>query len=213
MKIKDKIKEQFLIVKDMLVHTPSRVELFTYMDDAVYENIKSKAMNPFANYLEYIKENDTLTLKEEELYNTRAREFINMIETTSMSKTYKMPILLAFYNDGNIKMKITEDDIYNSFYEFYRKGSNKVDMLKDKSTSDFLNWDKKKYTDLAKRNPVKFLLKTHGDFFKVNEGSIISLQDDLKQFINNEAFKKHMKDAIDLRAETYYKNRFFNKEK
>ncbi|MBC5629788.1 DEAD/DEAH box helicase [Clostridium sp. NSJ-6] len=213
MKIKDKIKEQFEIVKDILGYRPSRVELFTYMDDAVYENIKSKnkAMNPFSNYLEYIKENDTLTLEEEELYNSRAREFINMIETTSMSKTYKMPILLAFYNDGNIKMEITEDDIYKSFYEFYRKGSNKVDMLKDKNTSDFINWDKKKYIALAKNNPVKFLLKTHGDFFKVKEGSVIALQDDLKQFINNEAFKKHMKDAIDLRVETYYKNRFLNK--
>ena len=213
MNIKDKIKEQFEIVKDMLGYRPSRVELFTYMDDAVYENIKSKnkAMNPFSNYLEYIKENDTLTLEEEELYNTRAREFINMIETTSMSKTYKMPILLAFYNDGNIKMQITEDDIYRSFYEFYRKGSNKVDMLTDKNTSDFMNWDKKKYINLAKNNPVKFLLKTHGDFFKVTDGSVIALQDDLKKFINSEAFKKHMKDAIDLRVETYYKNRFLNK--
>ena len=215
MKIKDKIKEQFLIVKDMLGYRPSRVELFTYMDDAVYENIKSKnkVMNPFSNYLEYIKENDTLTVEEEELYNTRAREFINMIETTSMSKKYKMPILLAFYNDGNIKMEITEEDIYKSFYEFYRKGSNKVDMLKDKGTSDFMNWDKKKYITLAKNNPVKFLVKTHGDFFKVKDDSVMALQDDLEQFINYEAFKKHMKDAIDLRVERYYKDRFFNKEK
>ena len=213
MKIKDKIKEQFLMVKDMIGHIPSRVELFTYMDDAVYQNIKSKAMNPFADYLQYIKENDEITYEEEALYNSRAREFINMIEITSMSKTYKMPILLAFYNDGNIKMEITEDDIYKSFYDFYRKGSNKVDMLKDKGTSDFMNWDKKKYIDLAKKNPVKFLLKTHSDFFKVKDGSVMALQDDIEQFINNEAFKKHMKDAIDLRVETYYKNRFFNKEK
>ena len=69
------------------------------------------------------------------------------------------------------------------------------------------------YITLAKNNSVKFLLKTHGDFFKVNEGSIISLQDDLNQFIDNEVFKKHIKYAIDLRVETYYKNRFLNKEK
>ena len=53
-----------------------------------------------------------------------------MIETTSMSKTYKMPVLLAFYNYGNVKTEINEDDIYKSFYEFYSKGSNKVDMLR-----------------------------------------------------------------------------------
>lgn len=215
MKVKDKIKEQFEIVSDMLGYRPTRIEFFTYMDDEVYQNIKSKSkvMNPFSNYLEYIKENDKLTDDEEILYNSRGREFINMIETTSMSKTYKMPVLLAFYNDGDIKMEISEDDIYKSFYDFYRKGSNKVDMLKDKGTSDFMNWDKKKYVSLAKNNPIKFLIKTHGDFFKVKDVCLISLQDDLREIISNEAFKQHMKDAIDLRVATYYKNRFFSNEK
>ena len=213
MKVKDKVKEQFEVVTQMLGYRPSRVELFTYMDDEVYQNIRSKAMNPFSNYLEYIKENDKLTHDEEILYNSRGREFINMIETTSMSKTYKMPVLLAFYNYGDVKMEISEDDIYKSFYNFYRKGSNKVDMLKDKGTREFENWDKKKYVSLANNNPIKFLLKTHGEFFKEKEECLIALQDDLKDIINNEAFKKHMKDSIDFRVESYYKNRFFNRKK
>lgn len=213
MKVKDKVKEQFEVVSQMLGYRPSRVELFTYMDDEVYQNIKSRAMNPFSNYLEYIKENDKLTHDEEILYNSRGREFINMIETTSMSKTYKMPVLLAFYNYGDVKMEISEDDIYKSFYNFYRKGSNKVDMLKDKGTREFENWDKKKYVSLANNNPIKFLLKTHGEFFKEKEECLIALQDDLKDIINNEAFKKNMKDSIDFRVESYYKNRFFNRKK
>ena len=213
MKVKDKVKEQFEIVSQMLGYRPSRVELFTYMDDEVYQNIRSKAMNPFSNYLEYIKENDKLTHDEEILYNSRGREFINMIETTSMSKTYKMPVLLAFYNYGDVKMEISEDDIYKSFYNFYRKGSNKVDMLKDKGTREFETWDKKKYVSLANNNPIKFLLKTHGEFFKEKEQCLIALQDDLKDIISNEAFKKHMKDSIDFRVESYYKNRFFNRKK
>lgn len=213
MKVKDKVKEQFEVVTQMLGYRPSRVELFTYIDDEVYQNIRSKSMNPFSNYLEYIKENDKLTHDEEILYNSRGREFINMIETTSMSKTYKMPVLLAFYNYGDIKMEISEDDIYKSFYNFYRKGSNKVDMLKDKGTREFENWDKKKYVSLANNNPIKFLLKTHGEFFKEKEECLIALQDDLKDIINNEAFKKNMKDSIDFRVESYYKNRFFNRKK
>lgn len=213
MKVKDKIKEQFEIVSDMLGYRPSRIEFFTYMDDKVYQNIKNKAMNPFSNYMDYIKENDKLTDDEEILYNSRGKEFINMIETTSMSKTYKMPVLIAFYNDGDVKMEISEDDIYKSFYDFYRKGSNKVDMLKDKGTSDFMNWDKKKYVSLAKNNPIKFLIKTHCDFFKSKDGCLISLQDDIRDIISNESFKKHMKDAIDLRVASYYKNRFFSNEK
>ena len=86
-------------------------------------------------------------------------------------------------------------------------------MLRDKSTSNFMDWNKKKYVSLAKNNPIKFLIKTHGDFFKEKEGCLIALQDDLKEIINNDAFKKHMKDTIDFRVESYYKNRFLNKEK
>ena len=133
-----------------------------------------------------------------------------MIETTAMTKTYKMPLLLAFYNEGNIKMEITEEDIYKSFYNFYHKGSNKVDMLKDKSTRDFENWEKKDYIKLAKNNPIKFMLKTHGDFFKEKENNIIALQEELKEIIKNKSFKENMKDAIEYRVEDYYKNRIFN---
>ena len=132
-----------------------------------------------------------------------------MIETTAMTKTYKMPLLLAFYNEGNIKMEITEEDIYKSFYNFYHKGSNKVDMLKDKSTKDFENWEKKDYIKLAKNNPIKFMLKTHGDFFKEKEENIIALQEDLKEIIKNKSFKEEMKDAIEYRVEDYYRNRNF----
>lgn len=210
MKIGDKLKEQYLMVKEEVGYRPSRVEFLTGMEDEVYENIKSKAkLNPFNNYLEFLKENGELIKEEEALYNSRGREFINMLETTSMSKTYKMPILLAFYNNGNIKMEITEENVYKSFYDFYHKGSNKVDMLRHKGTADFEKWDKRKYIKLAKDNPIKFLLKTHGDFLKEKEGYALALQNDLKDIIKDEEFKKHMKDAIELRVETYYRNRMF----
>lgn len=208
MKIKDIIKEQYFVIKEDLGHRPSRVEFLTYMDEEIYENIKSKAkINPFKDYINFLAENNELK-EEKELYNSTGKEFIILIENTSMSKTYKMPVLLAFYNNGNVKMEITEEDIYKSFYDFYNQGSNKVDMLKDKGTKDFETWDKNKYIDLAKKNPIKFLLKTHGDFFIEKEGYVLSLREELKEIIKDDAFKEHMKDAIDLRVKTYYKHRF-----
>ena len=56
-----------------------------------------------------------------------------------MAKTYKMPLLLAFYNDGNIKLKIDEETIYKSFREFYAKPSNVVDLLRHKATKTIKN--------------------------------------------------------------------------
>ncbi|MGG7187860.1 NgoFVII family restriction endonuclease, partial [Clostridium butyricum] len=125
MKIKDKIKEEFLRVKDELGHRPSRGELFNNIDDEIYCEMKKKSkFNIFKDYLGFLKENNELTDEELEFMNTRGYDFIKMIETTKMSKSYKIPVLLAFYNNGNIKMSLDEDDIYNSFYEFYHKGIN-----------------------------------------------------------------------------------------
>lgn len=209
MGIKEKLLEQFLDIKEELGHRPSRVELFTYMDSEVYEGVKSKGkLNPFKNYLEFLKDNGELTQSEEELYNSRGRDFINMIECTAMSKTYKMPVLLAFYNDGNVKMGVNEEDIYRSFYDFYHKGSNKVDLLKDKSGSNFESWDKNDYVKLAKNNPIKYLLKSEGNCFTSNVSHVISLASDLEEFIGLEAFVDHMKDGIDFRVAEYYRNRF-----
>lgn len=208
MKIKDKVIEEYFRIKEELKSRPSRVEFFRNIDNEIYLNVKNKsALNPFTNYLEFLNGNGELSPSEEGLYNSRGREFINMIETTSMSKSYKMPILLAFYNCGNVKMAINEDDVYNSFYNFYNKASNKVDMIRHKSTADFENWDKSKYLKLAKDNPIKFLLKTHSDFFNEKEGYVLALNQNMAEIIKDKSFTIHMKDAVELRIERYYQER------
>lgn len=213
MTIKDKIRAEYFRIKEYIGHRPSRLELLIYMDDYIYLNLRKvkKEMNPFSNYLKFLNDNGELLEDEKTLLNTRAEDFINMIETTSMSKTYKMPILLAFYNDGNLKKELNEDDIYKAMYQFYKIGSNKVDMLRDNSSSDFESWDKSKYINLAVKNPIKFLLKTHGNFFIKTDNSMISLYDDIENFKNNEFFMENMKDAIDFRVKSYYKSRFENR--
>lgn len=210
-KIEDKVKSEYKRIKEFLGHRPTRVDFLTYVEEDLYKELKGskRKYNPLNNYLQFLKDNNELTEEEEVLYNSRGREFINMIETTAMTKTYKMPLLLAFYNDGNIKMEITEDDIYKSFYDFYHKGSNKVDMLKDKSTRNFEEWGKKEYVKLAKNNPVKFMLKTHGDFFEEKEGCVMALQEEIKNIVKTKCFGEEMKDAVNFRVKDYYKNRKF----
>ncbi|MPN38830.1 hypothetical protein SDC9_186355 [bioreactor metagenome] len=127
-----------------------------------------------------------------------------------MSKTYKLPVLLAFYNNGNIKLRINDDDLYKYFKEFYSKGSNAVDMYKDKATSKFATWGSKQYISLARKNPVHFLCKTSSEFFYL-DGEDVCLNEELKNYFDNKEFVKHVFDAIELRTKEYYKNRFENK--
>ena len=207
-KIEDKIIEEYYRIKEYLGHTPLRTEMFTYMDEDLYINIKKKSkLNIFRDYISFLVK---INEYEDTLKDTLGHEFIKFIETTSMSKTYKLPVLLAFYNNGNMKLKINDEDLYKSFKEFYSKGSNGVDMLKDKSTSKFKTWDKKEYVKLARKNPVHFLCKSSSEFFYL-DGDYICLNKELEKFFNNEEFINSVKDAIDFRTKEYYKNRFEHK--
>ena len=207
-KIEDKIVEEFFRIKEYLGHTPSRTDMFTYMDEDLYINIKKKSkLNIFRDYISFLVK---INEYEDTLKDTLGHEFIKFIETTSMSKTYKLPVLLAFYNNGNMNLKINDEYLYKSFKEFYSKGSNGVDMLKDKSTSKFKTWDKKEYVKLARKNPVHFLCKSSSEFFYL-DGDYICLNKELEKFFNNEEFINSVKDAIDFRTKEYYKNRFEHK--
>ena len=207
-KIGDKIIEEYYRIKEYLGHTPLRTEMFTYMDEDLYSNLKKKSkLNIFRDYISFLNK---INECESNLKDSLGYEFIKFIETTSMSKTYKLPVLLAFYNNGNMKLKINDEDLYKSFKEFYSKGSNGVDMLKDKSTSKFKTWDKKEYVKLARKNPVHFLCKSSSEFFYL-DGDYICLNKELEKFFNNEEFINSVKDAIDFRTKEYYKNRFEHK--
>lgn len=207
--IKQLIIEDFQRVMADLEHVPSRVEFFTYMEEEVYGLTRKsgKGNNIFSNYFDFLEETKVIEEDVLKLRGTLAETFINMIETTSMSKTYKLPILLAFYNHGNIKLRINEEDIYLAMKEFYAKGSNGMDMLKDKDTKDYKTWNKVKYVKKAKDNPIKFLNKTHGDFFSI-DGDEFCLNEELNEFLKNEAFISNVFDAIELRKVQYYRNRF-----
>ena len=212
--IKEILNDEFRRIRDDLGHIPSRVELFIYMDDQIYDNIRANAkLNPFNDYLRYLESIDELDAEEKILLITRAYDFINMVETTSMSKTYKMPVLLAFYNNGKMKLEISDEDIYNSFKEFYSNASNAADMAKDKSTCNYLNWSSKEYISLAKRNPIKFLTKTHNEFFYINQKGNMCINELMKEYVANQTFLCHFRDAIEYRVKQYYKNRFERKQK
>ena len=212
LKIKDRIVLEYESIKAKIGKRPSRVDLFLGMDDSIITSMKkSSKINLFRDYLKFLDDNDELNIEEREFISTPAHDFLKTIETTNMTKSYKMPILKAFYNDGEIKLEITEDDVYKSMREFYSYKSNAVDMLKDKSSKNFASWQKKQYLSLAKRNPIKFLLKTHSEFFIKKEGYAISLSDELKDYINLDSFKNHFKDIIEYRTLYYYKTRYEKK--
>lgn len=94
--LKMQIRQEYYRVKELLDgKRPSRMDLFTYMDDDIYRCCVSGSHakeNPFQHYLNFLYELDELSEDEQKLYAGIGREFIQTIEITEMQKVYKMPI-------------------------------------------------------------------------------------------------------------------------
>ena len=210
MSIKDKVNEQFEKVRQLVSYefqrsVPTRVDLFTYMDADVQEALKRNLKYaPVPNYLNFLAERDLLTEDEKKLLNGKGAEFINMVETTRMQKSYKMPLLLSFCRDGKFKTVVDEDDIYYSFQEYYERGGYKVDMIKDQSSAGFMTWGKKEWVKLAVMNPVYYMLDKHPNCFRKVDDGVIGLVEGMEEVVGNEAFVRHVMDAVEWRSVRYF---------
>ena len=208
--IKERIKQEFYRVKELLDgKVPTRMELFTYMDDDIYQYcIKHAKENPFRRYMEFLNEMQELSVDEEVIYSGIGREFLALIETTDMQKVYKMPILYSFYNDGNVRLAVRDEDVLVVWKKFFDNGTNWKDFARDISYDDYKAMTDKQHLSKAKSMPIKFLKASGKGFFIDKEGYALAIRDDLKEVIGNEAFKKHMKDILEYRTMEYYRRRY-----
>jgi len=207
-KISDWIHEEFNRIQEDLGHVPSRLEMFTYLDDTIYLNMKSRPKdNIFRDYGHYLYSQGIVRT----IDDTLAGDFIKMIENTAMSKSYKMPILLAFYNHGKPKSRVNTHDLFEAFKEFYAKGSNKVDLLKDRLTAGFETWNESDYVKKpVRKQPLDALLKTHSDFFYM-DGDEFCLNEELIPYLDNPEFVREFKDVVEFRTKQFYKERYEGK--
>ncbi len=207
----ERVRNEYTRIKDIREEKPLRLSMYTYMDERLYFAIISRNnMNIFRDYFSFLEKVNELNEDEKTLIGTKAHEFIREIENTKMSKLYKIPILLAFYNNGNIKLAINNEDIYRSFKEFYSHGSNAIDMLRDNTSSNYKNWGQDEYISLAKRNPLRFLKQSSSNFFYEQDDNFC-LTPALEGFIDKEVFIRHFKDVIDYRTRRFYKERLEKK--
>ena len=156
---------------------PSRMDLFTYMDDDIYRICVSGSHakeNPFQHYLDFLYELGELSEDEQKLYAGIGREFIQTIETTEMQKVYKMPILYSFYNHGNIRLAATDEEVLESWKEFFDTGTNWKDFPNVNTYEDYKKVTDKQHLSKAKRMPIRYL-KASGK--PINEISNLTLLD------------------------------------
>lgn len=209
LKLKDKIINEYFRVKDLLEKAPSRLELFTYMEDDVYQMaVTHSKENPFKRYLDFKNGINELSDDEKEIYHGIGNEFISLIENTSMSKVYKMPVLMAFYNHGKILMQVTEQQLLDSWKEFFSTGTNWKDLESGINYERFIAISDKEHIKKIIQMPVHFLQESGKGFFIKKEECVLALRDELKDVVGNPVFVEQMKDVIDYRTMDYYQRRY-----
>lgn len=208
-KLKDRIKNEYYRVKEQRNRRPLRMDMFTYMEEDTYQlAIRNAKENPFRRYLEYLYEMGDLTEQETQLYNSVGREFIHVLETTVMTKVYKMPVLMAFYNHGHVRTEVTEEHLLAAWKEFFSTGTNWRDFDRDMTYERYQSISDGDHIKKILQMPVHFLLESGKGFFVKREGYALALCDELKDIAGNDSFAEHFKDAIDYRIMDYYKRRY-----
>lgn len=210
LRVKDCIRGEYYRVKNLLDKSPSRLELFTYMDDDVYQlAMQHSKENPFKRYLDYKKELDELSEDESAfLQDINGRDFIHLIETTNMTKVYKMPVLMAFYNHGDIRMEVTEQQLLASWKEFFSTGTNWKDLDKDMTYEKYMAISDKEHINKILKMPVHFLQLSGSGFFVRRDGCALALSEKLQDVIDNPVFVDQMRDVIRYRTMDYYQRRY-----
>ena len=212
LKVRDQIRNEYYRVKELLGRIPSRMDLFTYMDDDIYRvAITHSKDNPFKRYLDFRKELGELSEGENILYSGIGREFINLIENTNMSKVYKMPVLMAFYNHGNVRSQVSEEELLDSWKEFFSTGTNWKDLDTGITYEKYCSISDKEHIKKILQMPVHFLQESGKGFFVKKEGTALALKEDLTDVILQPAFGEQMKDVIEYRAMDYYRRRYEEK--
>lgn len=209
LKIKEQIVKEYFRIKENLGHRPSRMDLFTYMDDDIYQfTISHPKDNVFKDYLGFLRETGEIDESESFLVDGIAKEFLNVLETTNMTKVYKMPVLMAFYNNGDMRINVTDEQLLVSWKAFFDQNGNWKDLDKNMSYEKYKSISDKAHLKKILTMPVHFLQESGKGFFVKREGFAISLKSELEKYLKNQAFVEQVKDIVEYRVMDYYQRRY-----
>ena len=212
LKIKEQIEREYFRIKENLGHRPSRMDLFTYMDDDIYQfTISHPKDNVFKDYLGFLRETGEINEAENFLVDGIAKEFLNVLETTNMTKVYKMPVLMTFYNNGNMRLNVTDEQLLVSWKAFFNQNGNWKDLDKNMSYEKYKSISDKAHLKKILAMPVHFLQESGKGFFVKRDGFAISLKSELERYIGNPTFVEQVKDIVEYRAMDYYQRRYRGK--
>ncbi|WP_300358711.1 DEAD/DEAH box helicase family protein [Fusobacterium sp.] len=199
-RLEELIKEEYKNIMEKLDKVPNIIDIYTFGEIPVHSYIKT-----FKGWYNFQKEMNVLN-EVQKNYSNLGIEFLNFLENTSMTKSYKMPLFLALVEDLSERKSIGEIGKY--FRNFYQVKEYKKD-LNNKKHIDLENWTDRDFEKLAEDNPIKYLTEKgkNKEFFIYEKPNFI-LNKELYKELNNYEFMKEVKERIKYRIINYFSRKY-----
>lgn len=195
------VKLDYKNLMETLERVPTLMDTYTFGEIPVHMYIKT-----FKGWYNFQKEMGVLS-EEQKSYSQKGIDFLYFLETTSMTKSYKMPLFLALFE--NLEKSQSLERIGEYFKKFYQSKEHWRD-LNNKKHEDWESWSKEKFQKLAEDNPIKYLTEKgkNVEFFTY-ENKIFTLNDELyNEIVKNEKILEEIRERIEYRIVNYFSRKY-----
>lgn len=195
------VKLDYQKLMEVLEKVPTIMETYTFGEIPVHMYIKT-----FKSWYNFQKEIGVLN-EQQKNYSQKAIEFLSFLESTSMTKSYKMPLFLALFDIPNREQSIEKIGEY--FKKFYQNKRYAKD-LNNKKHMEWENWSNKKFEKLAEENPIKHLTEKGKNMeYFTYEDRIFSLNKELyEEILRNKELLKEIRERIEYRVINYFSRKY-----
>lgn len=195
------VKLDYQKLMEVLEKVPTIMEIYTFGEIPVHMYIKT-----FKSWYNFQKEIGVLN-EQQKNYSQKAIEFLSFLESTSMTKSYKMPLFLALFDTLNREQSIEKIGEY--FKKFYQNKRYAKD-LNNKKHMEWENWSNKKFEKLAEENPIKHLTEKGKNMeYFTYEDRIFSLNKELyEEILRNKELLKEIRERIEYRVINYFSRKY-----
>ena len=195
------VKLDYQKLMEVLEKVPTIMETYTFGEIPVHMYIKT-----FKSWYNFQKEIGVLN-EQQKNYSQKAIEFLSFLESTFMTKSYKMPLFLALFDTLNREQSIEKIGEY--FKKFYQNKRYAKD-LNNKKHMEWENWSNKKFEKLAEENPIKHLTEKGKNMeYFTYEDRIFSLNKELyEEILKNKELLKEIRERIEYRVINYFSRKY-----
>ena len=202
--IRDRMRDEYLRLKEQLGQRPTRTDMYNGVDIPLERYLQPDG---WLGYLESIGE---LTPEEAGWLGTPAAQFLREIEKTAMTKSYKIPTIQSFLQEGTIVPESNFEKMVASWREYYGDEVRDLDMQRDQNTRTWRTWSDNRLFSLAAQNPIRYLSQ-NGQIFLYDEiNKVFRVSKNIQAYLTP-TMAEHVRDILTWRTETYYVRRYKEK--